>query len=64
MDGIELTREFLKLQPGLPIMVMTGCHDISKGEEATLTRASDFLSNPFSLMDLLTRFTKVMLNHR
>lgn len=64
MDGIELTRELLKLQPALPIIVMTGYHDISIAEEAILTRASDFLNKPFSLMDLLTRFTKVMLNHR
>jgi len=27
MDGIELTRELLKLQPALPIIVMTGCQD-------------------------------------
>jgi DNA-binding NtrC family response regulator len=64
MDGIDLTRELLKLQPSLPIIVMTGYHDISIAEEAILTRASAFLNKPFSLMDLLTRFTKVMLNHR
>ena len=64
MDGIELTRELLKLQPALPIIVMTGYHDISIAEEAILTRASDFLNKPFSLMDLLTRFTEVMLNYR
>ena len=64
MDGIDLTRELLKLQPALPIIVMTGSHDISIAEEAILARASDFLNKPFSLMDLLTRFTKVMLNHR
>jgi DNA-binding NtrC family response regulator len=64
MDGIDLTRELLKLQPALPIIVMTGYHDISIAEEAILARAGAFLNKPFSLMDLLTRFTKVMLNHR
>jgi len=64
MDGIELTRELLKLQPALPIIVMTGYHDISVLEEEILKRASDFVSKPFSLMDLLTRFNKAMLNHR
>ena len=64
MDGIELTCELLKLQPALPIIVMTGYHDISDDQRAILARASDFLSKPFSLMDLLIRFTKVMLNHR
>jgi CheY-like chemotaxis protein len=64
MDGIDLTCELLKLQPALPIIVMTGSHDISIAEEAILTRASDVLNKPFSLMDLLTRFTKVMLNRR
>lgn len=51
MDGIELTRELLKLQPALPIIVMTGYHDISIDEKAILTRASDFINKPFSLMD-------------
>ena len=64
MDGIDLTCELLKLKPALPIIVMTGSQDTSIAEEATLTRASGFLNKPFSLMDLLTRFTKVMLNHR
>jgi len=64
MNGIELTRELLKLQPALPIIVMTGYHGISINEEAILKRASDFINKPFSLMDLLTRFNKVMLTHR
>ena len=64
MDGMALTRELLKLRPTLPIIVMTAYHDISDDERAILAQASDVFNKPFSLKDFLTRFTKMMLNHR
>ena len=63
MNGIELTRELLRQRPTLPIMVITGYCESSIDQEAILAGASAFIGKPFSTLDFLTQFTRMMLNH-
>lgn len=60
MDGIALTRELLKINPELPIMIITGFSDEHYYEDSVNAGASDFINKPFSIAELLARFQKMM----
>ncbi|HAK88196.1 MAG TPA: hypothetical protein DHV16_03870 [Nitrospiraceae bacterium] len=60
MDGIALTRELLKINPELPVMVITGFSDEHYYEDSVNAGASDFINKPFSIAELLARFQKMM----
>lgn len=62
MDGITLTKEALKINPEMPIMVMTGFAEHS-ANEAMEAGAWDFISKPFSSNEFLLRFYKMMHNY-
>ncbi|BCB96695.1 hypothetical protein JZK55_16170 [Dissulfurispira thermophila] len=63
MDGITLTRELKKLNPFLPIMVITGFTDEHYYEESINAGATDFINKPFSIAELLARFQRMMREH-
>ncbi|MBI5212743.1 MAG: response regulator [Nitrospirae bacterium] len=63
MDGITLTREVLKINPSLPVMVITGFSDEHYYEDSVNAGASDFINKPFSVAELLARFQKMMRDH-
>ena len=63
MNGIELTRQLLRRRPTLRIMVMTGYYEASIDQEAVLAGASAFIAKPFSTLDFLAQFTRMMLDH-
>jgi two-component system, OmpR family, response regulator ResD len=61
MDGIALTKELLKRNPKLPIMVMTG-HEFSS-VTAVAAGAKEFIKKPFSPTEFALRFQKMMSDY-
>jgi diguanylate cyclase (GGDEF)-like protein len=64
MDGVALTRELVKLNSDLPIMVMTGQDHEDYAESAIAAGAWEFINKSFSYRELILRFNKMMLDHR
>jgi diguanylate cyclase (GGDEF)-like protein len=64
MDGITLTKELLRLYPGLPIMVMTAYAHEDYAESAIAAGAREFINKPFSVHEFIVRFDKMMRNHK
>lgn len=60
MDGITLTREILKWNPLLPIMVMTGYSESHTADEAVGAGASEFVSKPFNIDEFCLRVQRMM----
>lgn len=63
MDGIALTRELLKRNPSIPIMVITGFTDEHYYEESIEAGATDFINKPFSIAEFLARFQRMMRDY-
>jgi two-component system response regulator GlrR len=60
MNGIELMESLLKVQPYLPVIILTAYGTIERAVEATKKGAYDFLTKPFEAKDLLHRLEKAM----
>ncbi|MCE5334973.1 MAG: sigma-54 dependent transcriptional regulator [Desulfobacteraceae bacterium] len=60
MDGIELMERLLKIQPYLPVIILTAYGTIERAVEATKKGAYDFLTKPFEAKDLLYRIGKAL----
>ncbi len=60
MNGIELMEKLLKVQPYLPVIILTAHGTIERAVEATKKGAYDFLTKPFEAKDLLHRLEKAM----
>ena len=60
VDGIALTRGLLKLNPKLPVMVITGHNNEFSFVTAIAAGARDFIKKPFSLTEFALRFQKMM----
>ena len=58
-----LALPLLKLNPELPVMVITGFSDEHYYEDSVNAGASDFINKPFSIAELLARFQKMMRDH-
>jgi DNA-binding response OmpR family regulator len=63
MDGIALTKELVKLNPDLPIMIITGQHTEYSAETAITAGAREFIKKPFSIDEFIIRFDKMMRGH-
>lgn len=64
MDGITLTKELLKRNPSIPVMVITGFTDEHYYEESVNAGATDFINKPFSIAEFLARFHRMMRDHK
>ncbi|MBI5848092.1 MAG: diguanylate cyclase [Nitrospirae bacterium] len=64
MDGIVLTKNMLKRQPGLSVIVMTGFAADNSEEDAIEAGAGDFITKPFTLPELSARFNRLMRDHK
>jgi two-component system response regulator GlrR len=60
MDGIALLERLLKIQPYLPVVILTAYGTIARAVEATKKGAYDFLTKPFDAKDVLYRLEKAM----
>ncbi len=52
MSGIDLLKEFRKLQPGTPVIVITAFSSIQNAVEAMKAGASEYVPKPFSLEEI------------
>jgi diguanylate cyclase (GGDEF)-like protein len=64
MDGITLTKELLGLYPHLPIMIITGHAQEDSAESAVAAGAREFIKKPFSNLEFILRFDKMMRDHK
>jgi DNA-binding NtrC family response regulator len=62
MNGIELTKQLLKLDPDVAILIITGFVNVHSDEEALNAGAADFIKKPFSVVEFSARFDKMMQN--
>lgn len=60
MDGLQLVNELSKKRPEIATVVMSGYGSIDAALEAVRRGASDFLSKPFNLPEIIVRLNKVM----
>jgi len=60
MDGLQLVKEISKKRPEIATVVMSGHGSIDAALEAVRRGASDFLSKPFNLPEILLRLNKAM----
>jgi len=60
MDGLQLVKEISKKRPEIATVVMSGHGSIDAALEAVRRGASDFLSKPFNLPEILVRLNKAM----
>jgi DNA-binding NarL/FixJ family response regulator len=60
MDGIFLTREISKQQPGLPVMVMTAFDEEYSVGTAISVGAREFIKKPISLEECAIRLHKMI----
>jgi CheY-like chemotaxis protein len=52
MDGLELVAELQRLDPDLPIILVSGSDEVSSRASARALGAFDFLAKPFDLFEL------------
>jgi len=60
IDGITLMEKLLKIQPYLPVIILTAYGTIERAVDATKKGAYDFLTKPFESKDLLYRLEKAL----
>jgi PAS domain S-box-containing protein len=58
--GLELVRQLLLIQPGVPALYISGYADAVLAREGTRPKASHFLQKPFSAADLLKRIRQIL----
>jgi len=60
MLGIELSREILKIRPGLPVILCTGYSESLDEEEALTAGISAFIQKPFSVKEIAETIRRVL----
>ncbi|MHC1743207.1 MAG: sigma-54-dependent transcriptional regulator [Syntrophobacteraceae bacterium] len=60
LTGIELMEELLRIQPHLPVIILTAYGTIASAVDATKKGAYDFLTKPFEAKDLMHRMEKAL----
>ncbi|MBW2002524.1 MAG: sigma-54-dependent Fis family transcriptional regulator, partial [Deltaproteobacteria bacterium] len=64
MNGIELLEESKKINPELPVIIMTAYGTIEMAVEAMKKRAYDYISKPFRNEELKLTIKKALENYR
>jgi DNA-binding NtrC family response regulator len=57
LSGIETLREIRKIDPQVPVIIITGYGTQKDGEEALLYGVRDFISKPFNVSEIITVIT-------
>ena len=60
MDGVTLLSHLLRIQPTLPVIILTAHGSIASAVETTKKGAYDYLSKPFDPHDLLHRIKQAL----
>jgi DNA-binding response OmpR family regulator len=60
MDGLELITRMVNLRPNIFTILVTGCASIESAVEAMKRGASDYLTKPFELEEILIRIRRVL----
>ncbi len=60
MDGLELITQLVNLKPKILTILVTGCASIDSTVEAMKRGASDYLTKPFELEEMLARIRRVL----
>ena len=60
MDGMTLLKEFRKLLPVTPVMILTGYGDVKSAQQAISLGADDFLEKPFDRSDFLDTIDRLL----
>jgi len=64
MDGLELLEQARRIDPGLPVVLMTAYGTVSTAVEAMKRGASDYLTKPFERDELLLVIDKALRQRR
>lgn len=59
MNGLELTRRSKQIKPELPVIVMTAFSEEDSSDKAIAAGASDFITKPFRVNELLIRMDRI-----
>ena len=60
MDGLALMRELIKLDPGLPVVLITGHGDVPMAVQAMREGAYDFIEKPFPPQRLIEAVSRAI----
>jgi Response regulator containing CheY-like receiver, AAA-type ATPase, and DNA-binding domains len=63
-DGLALTEELLRIQPGLPVIILTAHGSIPNAVEAMQRGAFGYLTKPFDDRDLKATLDKALIQQR
>jgi DNA-binding NtrC family response regulator len=58
LSGMEVLREIKKLQPDIKVMIITGYGTLNNAQESVRIGASDFISKPFNVADIIANVSK------
>ncbi len=64
VDGLEVTRRLGALQPGIPVIILTAFATIDTAIEAIREGASDYLSKPFRMEQLVIVVRRILESRR
>ncbi len=64
MDGMELLKESKRINPDIPVIMMTAYGTIEMAVEAMKNRAYDYITKPFQNEELKLTIKKALENHR
>src|SRR5262245_41809383 len=64
VSGLEVTRRLGALQPGVPVVILTAFATIDTAIEAIREGASDYLSKPFRMEQLILVFRRILESRR
>jgi DNA-binding response OmpR family regulator len=64
MDGLQLITEIVTFKPDILTVLITGHASIDSAVEAMKRGASDYLTKPFDLEEMLARLRKVLLEKK
>ena len=64
MDGLEVLRIFKKMDPGMPVLMLTGHGSAEAASEGMRCGAFDYLTKPCELVDLLEKIREAHHSRR
>ena len=63
-DGLELLPKIIKMQPNLPVIIISAQNNIVTAVRANEANAFDYLPKPFDLPELMNRSSKALENKK